>query len=71
MTTIEELLHTIEELNDLASKALDLVDEWGGEPETAEEMRERLEQITIDLRFFALPAVYSKVLGLDEHRKND
>jgi hypothetical protein len=45
MTTIEELLNTIEELNYLAAKALDFVDEWGGEPETAEEMRERLEQI--------------------------
>ena len=45
MTTIEELLNTIEELNYLAAKALDFVDEWGGEPETAEEIRERLEQI--------------------------
>jgi len=45
MKTIEQLLETIEELNDLAAKALDLVDEWGGELETAEEMRERLEQI--------------------------
>jgi len=56
MTTIEELLNTIEELNDIAAKALDLVDEWGlhirltvnrhgGELETAKDLRERLEQI--------------------------
>jgi ElaB/YqjD/DUF883 family membrane-anchored ribosome-binding protein len=45
MKTIEQLLETIEELNDLAATALDLVDEWGGESEKAEELRERLELI--------------------------
>lgn len=45
MTTIEQLIDTIEELNDLASKALDLVEWLGGEPEAAKDLRERLEQI--------------------------
>jgi hypothetical protein len=45
MTTIEQLIDTIEELNDLASKALDLVDELGGEPEAAKDLREILELI--------------------------
>jgi len=46
MTTIEELLNTIEELNDLAAQALDLADEYsGGDSGTAEELRERLELI--------------------------
>jgi hypothetical protein len=46
MTTIEELLNTIEELNDLCCQALDLADEYsGGDSEKAEALRERLEQI--------------------------
>jgi hypothetical protein len=46
MTTIEELINTIEELNDLCAQALDLADEYsGGDSETAEELRERLELI--------------------------
>lgn len=65
MTTIEELLNTIEELNTLATKALDLIDLIEETPllidsyhlrNTAivtKEMRERLKQI------------------IDEHREND
>lgn len=65
MTTIEELLNTIEELNTLATKALDaldLIDETSLLIDSyhlrniaivTKEMRERLEQI------------------IDEHRKND
>jgi len=45
MTTIEELLNTIEELISLADKALDHVGETGVKFGLAEEMRERLEQI--------------------------
>jgi hypothetical protein len=46
MKTIEQLLETIEELNDLAAQALDLADEYsGGDSETGEELRERLELI--------------------------
>lgn len=62
MTTIEELLNTIEELNTLATKALDLIDETSllidsyhlrNIAVVTKEMRERLEQI------------------IDEHREND
>jgi predicted small metal-binding protein len=45
MTTIEELLHTIEELISLADKALDHAVGRHGESELTEKMRERLEQI--------------------------
>ena len=62
MTTIEELLNTIEELNTLATKALDLIDETSllidsyhlrNIAVVTKEMRERLKQI------------------IDEHREND
>lgn len=65
MTTIEELLNTIEELNSLATKALDaldLIDETSllidsyhlrNIAVVTKEMRERLKQI------------------IDEHREND
>lgn len=45
MTTIEELINTIEELNDLCAEVLDLADEYGSESETAQKLRERLELI--------------------------
>lgn len=65
MTTIEELINTIEELNSLATKALDaldLIDETSllidsyhlrNIAVVTKEMRERLKQI------------------IDEHREND
>lgn len=62
MTTIEELINTIEELSTLATKALDLIDETSLLIDSyhlrniaivTKEMRERLKQI------------------IDEHREND
>ena len=61
MTTIEELINTIEELSTLATKALDLIDHLEGIEIyhlnniaiVTKEMRERLKQI------------------IDEHREND
>jgi hypothetical protein len=46
MTTIEELIHTIDQLKCLSEQALDLVDEYsGGESETADVLREMLDRV--------------------------
>jgi len=45
MTTIEELLHTIEELISLVNEGLDHAVGRHGESDLTEKMRERLEQI--------------------------
>ena len=45
MTTIEELLYTIEQLKDIAERALELVDEYGCELEASEELRDELQLI--------------------------
>ena len=44
MTTIEELLNTIEQLKDIAQQALELAEAYsGGESEVEEELRENLK----------------------------
>ena len=45
MTAIEELIHTIDQLKCLAEQALDLVDEYSGESETADVLREMLDRV--------------------------
>jgi len=46
MTRIEELLNTIEQLKDIARKALELAEAYsGGENEVEEELRENLKII--------------------------
>ena len=46
MTTIEELLNTIEQLKDIAQQALELAEAYsGGESEVEEELRENLKII--------------------------
>lgn len=45
MTTIEELINTIEQLKDIAERALELVDEYGCELEASEELRDELQLI--------------------------
>ena len=48
MTTIEELLNTIEQLKDIAQQALELAEAYsGGESEVEEELRNQL-QIVLD-----------------------
>ena len=48
MTRIEELLNTIEQLKDIAQKALELAEAYsGGENEVEEELRNQL-QIVLD-----------------------
>ncbi len=46
MTTIEELLNTIEQLKDIAQQALELAEAYsGGESEVEEELRDELQLI--------------------------
>lgn len=49
MTTIEELLNTIEQLKDIAQQALELAEAYsGGESEVEEELRDELQKILDD-----------------------
>jgi hypothetical protein len=49
MTTIEELLNTIERLKDIAQQALELAEAYsGGESEVEEELRDELQLILDD-----------------------
>lgn len=49
MTTIEELLNTIEQLKDIAQQALELAEAYsGGESEVEEELRNQLQKILDD-----------------------
>lgn len=49
MTTIEKLIHTIEQLKSVAFLALELAEEYsGGESETADQLRDVLEEIMED-----------------------
>ena len=49
MTTIEELLNTIEQLKDIAQQALELAEAYsGGESEVEEELRNQLQIVLYD-----------------------
>ena len=49
MTTIEKLIHTIEQLESVAKQALELAEEYsGGESETADQLRDVLAEIMED-----------------------
>lgn len=49
MTTIEKLIHTIEQLESVANQALELAEEYsGGESETADQLRAMVQEIMDD-----------------------
>ena len=49
MTTIEKLIHTIEQLESVANQALELAEAYSGdESETADQLRDMLAEIMED-----------------------